>query len=228
MIVIIILAVNIVYVSASTIRMILTLKGRHYVAAAVSMLEVVVYIIGLSIVLDNLDGIQNIAAYAIGYALGIIIGSKIEERMALGYITINVVSSNPELDFENKLRKEGFGVTSWNSSGRDGDRAYLEILTPRKQEMRLYQLITNIDPAAFMVAYEPKYIKGGFWVRQVRKGKLYHQKGDKKGQEVDPPDVTLSDINETIEKKVNVESEDELMQGIERPNQENTNVTTKL
>lgn len=200
-IVVIILLVNIIYVSASTIRMILTLKGRRYLAAIVSTLEVVVYIIGLSIVLENLDGIQNIIAYAVGYALGIIIGSKIEERLALGYITVNVISSNPELKFTERLRKEGFGVTSWRSSGMDGDRLSMTILTPRKQELRLYQAIMSIDPAAFMVAYEPKHIQGGFWVRQVRKGRLFYQRGPKKGQQIDPPDINepiIPDNGETV------------------------------
>ncbi|MBO1001170.1 DUF2179 domain-containing protein [Pseudogracilibacillus auburnensis] len=172
-IVIIILVINIVYVSFSTIRMILTLKGRRYLAAVVSTAEVVVYILGLSIVLDNLDGIQNIIAYAVGFALGIITGSIIEERLALGYITVNVISSNPTLNFTERLREEGFGVTSWTSSGMDGDRLSMQILTPRKQEVRLYQIITEIDPRAFMVAYEPKHIQGGFWVKQVRRGKLF-------------------------------------------------------
>lgn len=190
-IVLIIFAVNIIYVSSSTMRMILTLKGRRYLAAGVSTLEVVVYIIGLSMVLDNLDGIQNIIAYAAGYALGIIIGSLIEERLALGYITVNVISSNPELKFTEKLREGGFGVTSWPSSGMDGDRLSMTILTPRKQELRLYKTIMEIDPAAFMVAYEPKHIQGGFWVRQVRKGRLFHQKGPKKGKEIDPPDAKI-------------------------------------
>ena len=52
-IVIIILVINIVYVSFSTIRMILTLKGRRYLAAFVSTFEVIVYILGLSIVLEK-------------------------------------------------------------------------------------------------------------------------------------------------------------------------------
>lgn len=166
-IVFLILIINIVYVSFSTIRMILTLKGLRYLAALVSTVEVVVYIMGLSIVLDNLDGIQNVIAYAVGFALGIISGSMIEEKLALGYITVNVVSSNPELTFSETLRSKGFGVTSWRSSGMDGDRLSLQILTSRKRELKLYQLINEIDPGAFIVSYEPKQIRGGFWVKQV-------------------------------------------------------------
>lgn len=168
-IVFIICVVNIFYVTFFTMRMILTIKGRMYLAALVSVFEVSVYILGLSIVLDNLDGIQNIIAYAVGFAIGVIVGSKIEERLALGYTTINVVSSDPSLNFSSYLREKGFGVTSWMSSGMEGNRLSMQILTSRKREQDLYNYISEIDPKAFIVAYEPKYVKGGFWVRQVRR-----------------------------------------------------------
>lgn len=200
-IVLIILVINVVYVTFSTIRMILTLKGRRYLAALVSMFEVFVYILGLSIVLENLDGIQNIIAYAVGFALGIITGSIIEERLALGYITVNVISSNPQLNFTEKLREEGFGVTSWTSSGMDGDRLSMQILTPRKQEVRLYQLVTEIDPRAFMVSYEPKHIQGGFWVKQVRKGKLFKDEKDEMSFD-EEKDEKIKDNDEIVEEMI--------------------------
>ena len=172
----IILVINIVYVSFSTIRMILTLKGRRYVAAFVSMFEIVFYVLGLGLVLDNLNQIQNVIAYAVGFGIGIIVGSKIEEKLALGYITVNVISSNPDIEFTRKLRDKGYGVTSWFAYGMDGDRLSMQILTPRKAELRLYETIKEIDPKAFIIAYEPKQIHGGFWVKQVRKGRLFNTK----------------------------------------------------
>lgn len=172
----IILAINIVYVSFFTIRMILTLKGRRYIAAFVSMFEVVVYIIGLGLVLDNLNEIQNIVAYALGYGIGVIVGSMIEEKLALGYITVNVISSNPDIEFTRKLRDKGYGVTSWFAYGMDGDRLSMQILTPRKYELKLYETIKTLDPKAFIISYEPTHIHGGFWVKQVRKGRLLNPK----------------------------------------------------
>ncbi|WP_042141959.1 DUF2179 domain-containing protein [Paucisalibacillus sp. EB02] len=172
----IILIINIVYVSMFTIRMILTLKGRRYVAAFVSMFEIVVYIFGLGLVLDNLNEIQNVIAYALGYGIGVVVGSMIEEKLALGYITVNVISGNPDLSFTRQLRDKGFGVTSWSAYGMDGDRLAMQILTPRKYELKLYEDIKTIDPKAFIISYEPKQIHGGFWVKQVRKGRLFHPK----------------------------------------------------
>lgn len=177
--VLIILAINIVYVSFFTIRMILTLKGLRYFAALVSMVEVVIYILGLTLVLENLDQIQNIIAYAVGYGIGVMVGMKIEEKLALGYITVDVVSSNPNINFTKKLRDKGYGVTSWMSYGMEGERLSMRILTPRKYERRLYEDIRNIDEKAFMVSYEPTQIHGGFWVKQVRTGNLFRKKRSK-------------------------------------------------
>lgn len=171
--VLIIFVINIVYVSFFTIRMILTLKGYRYVAALVSMVEIVIYIVGLGLVLDNLNEIQNIIAYALGYGIGVIIGTKIEEKMALGYITVNVITANVDHEMPRLLRDKGYGVTNWAAHGLDGNRSAMQILTPRKDELRLYDTIKQIDPKAFIITYETKTIHGGFWVKTVRKGKLF-------------------------------------------------------
>ncbi|WP_232713451.1 DUF2179 domain-containing protein [Bacillus xiapuensis] len=172
MMVVIILVINVIYVSFFTIRMILTLKGYRYLAAFVSMIEIVIYIMGLGLVLDNLNEIQNVAAYAVGYGLGVIVGMKLEEKLALGYITVNVITKEYDKDLPKMLRAEGYGVTNWAANGLEGERMALQILTPRKYELKLYSQIKELDPKAFIIAYEPKTIHGGFWVKNVRKGKL--------------------------------------------------------
>ena len=170
--VVIILVINIVYVSFFTIRMILTLKGQRYLAAFISTIEVVIYVIGLGLVLDNLDQIQNLIAYALGYGIGVIVGMKIEEKLALGYITVNVTTKENDKDLPKVLREKGYGVTNWVAQGLEGNRQTMQILTPRKYELKLYQTIKELDPKAFIIVYEPKTIHGGFWVKAVRRGKL--------------------------------------------------------
>lgn len=171
--VLIILLINIVYVSFFTIRMILTLKGQRYLAAFISTIEVVIYVVGLGLVLENLNEIQNLIAYAVGYGIGVVVGMKIEEKLALGYITVNVITTENDKDLPKVLREKGYGVTNWMASGLDGDRMSMQILTPRKYELKLYATIKELDPRAFIIAYEPKSIHGGFWVKSVRKGKLF-------------------------------------------------------
>src|SRR5699024_2315107 len=128
---------------------------------------------------DNLNEIQNIIAYAVGFGTGVVLGSIIEEKLALGYITVNVISANPDIEFTRKIRKKGNGVTSWCADGREGDRLAMQILTARKYELRLYETIKKLDPRAFVISYEPTQIHGGFWVKQVRTGRLFNPKQQK-------------------------------------------------
>ncbi|HHB2447883.1 TPA: DUF2179 domain-containing protein [Staphylococcus aureus] len=164
--------INICYVTFLTMRTILTLKGYRYIAASVSFLEVLVYIVGLGLVMSNLDHIQNIIAYAFGFSIGIIVGMKIEEKLALGYTVVNVTSAEYELDLPNELRNLGYGVTHYAAFGRDGSCMVMQILTPRKYERKLMDTIKNLDPKAFIIAYEPRNIHGGFWTKGIRRRKL--------------------------------------------------------
>ena len=46
--------------------------------------------------------------------------------------------------------------------GRDGSRMVMQILTPRRYERKLMETVRNLDEKAFIIAYEPRAIHGGF------------------------------------------------------------------
>lgn len=167
-----IFVINIFYVSCLTMRMILTLKGYRYLAAAVSVVEVIIYVVGLGLVMNSLDRIENVLAYAFGFGVGIIVGMKIEEWIALGYIVVNVTTAEYDKEIPRTLRDLGYGVTHYAAQGRDGERLVMQILTPRKYERKLMDTMMQLDPKAFIIAYEPKNIHGGFWVKGVRSKRL--------------------------------------------------------
>jgi uncharacterized protein YebE (UPF0316 family) len=165
--VLLIVAINITYVSLTTVRFILMIKGLREFAAALSVVEVFVYIMGLSIILQNLDSYWNIAAYCIGYGLGVYSGSRIEERLALGYITAEVIVNSINNEFPQILREKGFGVTSWIGEGRDGKRLVMMVLAKRNRQKELLKIIDSTCPNAFVVFEEPKYFRGGFWASRL-------------------------------------------------------------
>lgn len=165
----IIFIINIVYVSFFTVRMILTLKGYRYLAAFVSIFEVIIYVLGLGLVINHLNQWQNLVAYALGYGTGVMVGMKIEEKLALGYITVNVITSKFKENLPGKIRERGYGVTDWMAHGRQGERMMMEILTPRRNELDLVGTVKELDPQAFIVSHEPKNFHGGFWVKAIRK-----------------------------------------------------------
>lgn len=164
-----IFVINVVYISLNTIRFMLTMKGYRLSASLVSMVEVTIYVVGLGLVLDSLDNYVNLAVYALGYGVGIALGIKIEEFLALGYVMVTAIVPDMETKMPEELRELGYGVTASLAFGREGDRMVLEILTPRKTERKLYKQISEIEPKTFIISYEPKYINGGFWTRKVKK-----------------------------------------------------------
>jgi len=138
------------------------------VASFIAVFEVGVYLIGLSIVLQNLDSPINIAAYCFGYGVGVYIGSRIEQALALGYINVQIIVDSIGNDLPNILRKKGYGVTSWYAKGKDGMRIVLLVLAKRSNEKKLFELLSEICPSAFIVAYEPQNFVGGFWTKIIR------------------------------------------------------------
>ncbi|MBO8171691.1 MAG: DUF2179 domain-containing protein [Bacillaceae bacterium] len=165
--VLIIIVINVVYVSLFTLRMILVLKNNKVLASLLSMVEVFIYLMGLSIVLDNLDKPLNILAYCIGWGTGVYLGSRIEEMLALGYVTVQIVLDSAEVNVAQALREKGYGVTSWLADGKDGKRLVMQVLAKRSNEKKLMKTIESLSPKAFVISYEPKTFKGGFWVKKI-------------------------------------------------------------
>lgn len=163
-----IFGVNLVYITLNTLRFLLTMKGYRHLAPVVSVVEITVYVIGLSLVLNQLDNYWNVLAYALGYGIGVWVGILIEDKLALGYMMVTVIMPESSTQLATTLRENGFGVTQSVATGLEGQRLVMEILTPRKSERRLYALIKSEEPKAFMISYEPKFVSGGFWAKRIR------------------------------------------------------------
>ena len=105
--------INFSYITLNTIRFMLTMKGYRVVAPLVSMVEITIYIVGLSLVLNHIDSPLNIFVYALGYAVGISVGIRIEDYLALGYIMVTAIIPDDDLKpiLSAEIRNAGYGVT---------------------------------------------------------------------------------------------------------------------
>lgn len=166
--ILLIVIINIVYVSLATVRMIFVMKGQRVLAPLLSMVEVFTYLIGLTIVLNNIHKPANIVAYCVGWGMGVFLGSKIEEWLALGYVTLQIVVDNMYTDLPKLLREKGYGVTSWAAEGMDGPRLSMIVLTKRRNEQKLSRTIHELAPKAFVISHEPRYFRGGFWAKRLK------------------------------------------------------------
>lgn len=170
-----IFVLNALYISINTFRTMLVVKGHQYLAPIVAVFEEFIYVMALAIALQHIDSPLNIAAYAIGFGVGIYIGIIIEDKIALGYVnfevTVQIDPTNPihahNEELAEHLRDLGYGVTVTRAQGRSGARLVLSILAPRKADRRLMEQIQELSPDAFIMVQEPVQLAGGFWSKEV-------------------------------------------------------------
>lgn len=149
-------------VSLSTIRMLLIVRGRKCPAAAVGFVEATVYIVALGRIMQNLSDPLKILAYGLGFASGTLLGGFIEERLAIGHVSLQVIPSEGTAEELLKaLRTTGYGVTVLEGRGMTGMKMVLLVSTDRKTLARLTSLIEEFAPGSFVTVLETKDVVGG-------------------------------------------------------------------
>mgnify|MGYP003409523617 CR=1 FL=1 len=161
--ILLILLLQLIYVPLLTLRTIFLVKSLTTLAAIIGMLEMLIYVFGLSLVFSGDQSLLAMLVYAIGFGLGIVLGTKIEKKLAIGYIhiTVNTLERNEHLLIA--IRDKGFAITTYIGEGRDSSRFKYEILTKRNREKELIKLIQQYESNPFIVVYEPKSFLGGYY-----------------------------------------------------------------
>ncbi|QST02674.1 DUF2179 domain-containing protein (plasmid) [Pontibacillus sp. ALD_SL1] len=167
--ILLILVLQLLHVPTFTLRTVMLVKGKSLAAASLGFLEALIYVFGLSIVFSGEQNAVTMLVYAVGFAAGLFLGTLIERKLAIGYTTFQVITKTKNMDLVEGLRKEGYGVTLYEGEGIDSKRYKLDILTKRNQEKDLFQKIESYEPSAFIVVYEPKAFKGGFWLKSMKR-----------------------------------------------------------
>lgn len=163
----IIFAAQATYVSITTVRWIILVRGGKVLAAAISFFELILYVYALGLVVTQLSNPFKVATYALGYAVGSLVGSKIEEKLAIGYTLYQVITAKVGT-VAPVLREHGLGVTNWRGEGRQGEREVLFVVARRKLGPQVTDLIERVDPQAFVVRLDPSWYKGGFLQKYLR------------------------------------------------------------
>lgn len=82
------------------------------------------------------DGWHYTLAYALGRTFGVFIGNRLEERLALGILEVDVFLNHKDkmIQVAEELRKEGYTVNNFLARGNNGDRRYkIEVVIKRKE-----------------------------------------------------------------------------------------------
>ncbi|MBP3951091.1 DUF2179 domain-containing protein [Bacillus suaedae] len=168
----IIFIAQLLFVPVLTLRTIMMVKGMKEKAAGLGVLEGFIYVIALGIVFSDLSNYWNMASYAIGFGVGLYIGQIIEQKLAIGFVSIEVNIMNKNEELTSHLRDEGFSVSTAEVEGMNQARRYrLDCTARRDREGEFIKIVSTYEPSAFIVSYEPRNFRGGYITKAMKKKK---------------------------------------------------------
>jgi uncharacterized protein YebE (UPF0316 family) len=137
-------------VSLGTLRTLLMITGHRSLSALLGVAEVTVWIFAIGGAVKYLSHPMAVVGYAGGFGVGILVGMKLEEKLALGYRMVRVISTRVDIDVANVLRAEGYRVTRVEGSGMSGPVEIAFLVIRRKQLPHLQKLMKERVPEAFL------------------------------------------------------------------------------
>ncbi|MFH1196305.1 MAG: DUF5698 domain-containing protein [bacterium] len=155
-----IMGMRICDVTIGTFRTILVVHGKKYFAAFAGFFEVLIWIFAMRYIVQHMDNVLNLIGYATGFALGNICGITVEEKVALGYVQVNVISKFFTDKIADDLRRAKFGVTILPAEGGTGGMSLIIVIIRRKDLAKVKKIIEKIDKEVFMTIQQSKPFRG--------------------------------------------------------------------
>ena len=151
-------------VSLGTVRTMITVKGNRLLAASVGFVEVLIWYVIVKEVLNTTENSLWLGiAYALGFAAGTYLGSYISENYIRGNFGVQVITSSPIEQLVSVLRSEGYGVSVIDVKSELEEEKHLLFLEINKHRFSdLHQLLKKLDPKAFVVVNETKFVQNGY------------------------------------------------------------------
>ena len=145
-------------VSLGTVRIILIAKGYKTFAPVIGFFEVFIWVLAISRVMQNLDNWVCYIAYAGGFAMGNNVGLLIDEKLALGYELVRIITKTEADKLVKVLRDEGYGTTQVKASGSEGEVAVIYVIINRKKQKPVIKLIRKFNPKALYTIEDIRFV----------------------------------------------------------------------
>lgn len=146
-----------------TIRVLFVVRGKKLLVWILGFFQSLIFVVAISSVLSHLDNILNVIGYATGFATGNLVGMLIENRLAIGHVLVNIISSNRGSFIAERLRASGYAVTEIPGRGMNGTVFELHASVLRKDVNQVETIVLESDPQAFVTAEDVRPVRRGFW-----------------------------------------------------------------
>lgn len=159
----VIFGLRVLNMTLDTMRMLFMLRGKKTLSWVFGFFVSIIYVVLLTSILSNLNSVLYIVSYAAGFATGGVVGMWIEERMAIGFTHIQIISSRRGVVLAQTLREGGFGVTEIPARGKDGMVSMLNLSVRRNQVADIETIINECDAEAFVTSEDVRPMRRGFF-----------------------------------------------------------------
>lgn len=160
--VLLIFFVRVFGIALSTVRLLLMGRASRILVGAIAFLESLTFALAFSRVVDDLTNVWNLMAYCLGFAVGTAVGTSLEERLAAGFMTVQIVSQSQSQKIAEIIRKTGFGATRSAGEGVSGTVGLIRTVVRRKDVARVIEIAQEIDPTVFITTEETRAVRRGF------------------------------------------------------------------
>lgn len=152
-------------VTLATLRNIFLSKSIKYIVPFLGFIEVLIWLLAISQIMKNLQNPVCFFAYATGYSMGIFVGIKIEERLALGLQVMRIITQRNSEDLIVALANQNFGITTMDATGAKGPVKVILTVVKRKDILEVRKLIELHHPNAFYSIEDIRTVSHGVFPR---------------------------------------------------------------
>ncbi len=154
-----ILVARVTDVSLGTIRIIFANKGIKLYAALIGFVEVLIWLLVITTIMDNLTNPIAYIAYATGFALGTYLGICIEEKLSIGQVRLRIITKENIVKMIDDLRPTKYVFVSASVNSSQGKIKIINAFLERKHLPSVLKKIKERDPNAFYTVEDLKIIK---------------------------------------------------------------------
>jgi uncharacterized protein YebE (UPF0316 family) len=158
----VIFALRVLSVAMGTVRTLLTVRGLRLISAIMGFIEVLIFVLAISQVLTDISNIWNVLGYCGGFAVGTIVGMALEDRLAVGFAVVQVISSAKWPEIVQALRSGGYGATKVIGEGKDGPLGIVYTVVRRKEVKDVVRICEQLDQQSFITVEEAGRVYHGF------------------------------------------------------------------
>ncbi|MDA0312998.1 MAG: DUF2179 domain-containing protein [Gemmatimonadetes bacterium] len=136
-------------VTLGTLRISFISRGEKSLAPVIGFFEILIWLFAISQVVQNLNHIVYLVAYAAGFSTGVFTGLQIEDRLARGSRIIRTITRQPASELLEALRAAGYGVTTVRAQGMRGEVDLIFSVVQRSHVGPYMAIVNEHNPAAF-------------------------------------------------------------------------------